>query len=238
MVSRANKYIDETTPWVLAKDESRKPRLACVLYNLLETIRIVSTLLSAFMPTTMPVVWKQIGADEKTAVYELSDTFGALPRDVTVHKGDIIFPRIDTEKEIEELNKLLGENKPAEPEKPDSKPEKADEKPEGVAMIGIEDFMKVRLIAARITACEPVKRAKKLLKLTLDDGSGERTVASGIAKYYSPDELVGKTIILVSNLKPAVLCGVESNGMILAADAADGVKVIFLDDVPAGTQIR
>ena len=105
-------------------------------------------------------------------------------------------------------------------------------------MIGIEDFMKVRLIAARITACEPVKRAKKLLKLTLDDGSGERTVASGIAKYYSPDELVGKTIILVSNLKPAVLCGVESNGMILAADAADGVKVIFLDDVPAGTQIR
>ena len=238
VVSRANKYIDETTPWVLAKDESRKPRLACVLYNLLETIRIVSTLLSAFMPTTMPVVWKQIGADEKTAVYELSDTFGALPRDVTVHKGDIIFPRIDTEKEIEELNKLLGENKPAEPEKPDSKPEKADEKPEGVAMIGIEDFMKVRLIAARITACEPVKRAKKLLKLTLDDGSGERTVASGIAKYYSPDELVGKTIILVSNLKPAVLCGVESNGMILAADAADGVKVIFLDDVPAGTQIR
>ena len=238
VVSRANKYIDETTPWVLAKDESRKPRLACVLYNLLETIRIVSTLLSAFMPTTMPVVWKQIGADEKTAVYELSDTFGALPRDVTVHKGDIIFPRIDTEKEIEELNKLLGENKPAEPEKPDSKPEKADEKPEGVAMIGIEDFMKVKLIAARITACEPVKRAKKLLKLTLDDGSGERTVASGIAKYYSPDELVGKTIILVSNLKPAVLCGVESNGMILAADAADGVKVIFLDDVPAGTQIR
>lgn len=242
VVSRANKYIDETTPWVLAKDESNKPRLACVLYNLLDTIRIISTLLSAFMPTTMPVVWDQIGADENTVSYELSASFGALPRNVTVHKGEIIFPRIDTEKEIEELNKLLGANKPAEPEKEETKPQKAenkpDDKPENLALIGIDDFMKVSLTAAKITACEPIKKAKKLLKLTLDDGSGERTVASGIAKYYTPDELVGKTVILVSNLKPAVLCGVESNGMILAADAGDTVKVIFLDDVPAGSRIR
>lgn len=235
VVSRANKYIDETTPWVLAKDESNKPRLACVLYNLLETIRIVSTLLSAFMPTTMPKVWEQIGAGEEDVSYDNAAKFGTLPKTVTVHKGDIIFPRIDVEKEIEELNKLIGANKPAE--KAEEKPETED-KPEGVALIGIEDFMKVRLTAAKVLAAEPIKKAKKLLKLTLDDGEGERTVASGIAKYYTPDDLVGKTVILVSNLKPAVLCGVESNGMILAADSGDSVKVVFLDGVEPGAQIR
>jgi len=230
VVSRANKYIDETTPWILAKDESKKPRLARVLYNLLETIRICSTLLSAFMPTTMPEVWRQIGADETTAVYEKTSEFGVLPANVTVQKGDIIFPRIDVEKEIEELNKIIGSQK----EEP--KAEKK-EKPEGLAMIGIEDFAKVELRAAKILACEPVKKAKKLLKLTLDDGFGERTVASGIAKYYKPDELIGKTVVLVANLKPAVLCGVESNGMILAAVSGDDVKVIFLDGVEPGSKI-
>ena len=232
VVSRANKYIDETTPWVLAKDESKKARLAGVLYNLLDTIRIVSTLLSAFMPTTMPKVWEQIGADETTAVYDKTAEFGVLPRTVTVHKGEIIFPRIDVEKEIDDLNKLIGKNQAQQ------KPEEAPEKPEGVAMIGIEDFMKVRLTAAKVVACEPIKKAKKLLKLTLNDGTGERTVASGIAKYYTPEDLVGKTIILVSNLKPAVLCGVESNGMILAADCGDDVKVIFLDGIAPGSVIR
>ncbi len=232
VVSRANKYIDETTPWVLAKDESKKARLAGVLYNLLDTIRIVSTLLSAFMPTTMPKVWEQIGADETTAVYDKTAEFGVLPRTVTVHKGEIIFPRIDVEKEIDDLNKLIGKNQAQQ------KPEEAPEKPEGVAMIGIEDFMKVRLTAAKVVACEPIKKAKKLLKLTLNDGTGERTVASGIAKYYTPEDLVGKTIILVSNLKPAVLCGVESNGMILAADCGDVVKVIFLDGIAPGSVIR
>ena len=230
VVSRANKYIDETTPWILAKDESKKPRLACVLYNLLETIRIVSTLLSAFMPTTMPKVWEQIGASEAEACYDSSAQFGVLPRTVTVHKGEIIFPRIDVDKEIEELNKIIGPQAKAE--------EKAEEKPEGLAMIGIEDFAKVELRAAKITACEPIKKAKKLLKLTLDDGRGERTVASGIAKYYKPEELIGKTVVLVANLKPAVLCGVESNGMILAADDNDDVKVIFLDGVAPGAKIR
>ena len=238
VVSRANKYIDETTPWILAKDESNKPRLACVLYNLLETIRIISTLLSAFMPSTMPLVWEQIGADKDAVLYDNAATFGTLPRNVTVHKGDIIFPRIDVEKEIEELNKLItasqdNANTAVQPEKA-----KTAEKPEGIAVIGIEDFMKVRLCAAKIKACEPIKKSKKLLKLTLDDGTGERTVASGIAKYYTPDDLIGKTVILVSNLKPAVLCGVESNGMILAADAGDDVKVIFLDGIAPGSVIR
>ena len=233
VVSRANKYIDETAPWVLARDETNKPRLACVLYNLLETIRIVSTLLSAFMPTTMPVVWEQIGAGADDVTYESTATFGKLPKTVTVHKGGIIFPRIDVDKEIDELNKLIGSQKKEEP-KPESKPEK----PENVALIGIDDFAKVELRVAEITACEPVKKAKKLLKLTLNDGFGERTVASGIAKYYKPDELVGKKIILVANLKPAVLCGVESQGMILAGENGDDVKVIFVDGLPAGSKIR
>ena len=232
VVSRANKYIDETAPWVLAKDEANKPRLACVLYNLLETIRIVSTLLSAFMPTTMPIVWEQIGANADDVTYESTAAFGKLPKTVTVHKGNIIFPRIDVEKEIDELNKLIGSQK--EETKPETKPEK----PENVALIGIDDFAKVELRVAEITACEPVKKAKKLLKLTLNDGFGERTVASGIAKYYKPDELVGKKIILVANLKPAVLCGVESQGMILAGENGDDVKVIFVDGLRAGSKIR
>jgi len=232
VVSRANKYIDETTPWVLAKDEANKPRLAAVLYNLLDTIRIISTLLSAFMPTTMPKVWEQIGASQEDVSYDNSATFGVLPKNVTVHKGEIIFPRIDVDKEIEELNALIKPSQPAEEKK-------EDKKPEGLAMIGIEDFMKVELTAAKVTACEPIKKAKKLLKLTLDDGSGkERIVASGIAKYYKPEELTGRTVIVVSNLKPAVLCGVESNGMILAADDGENVSVIFTDGVKPGSRIR
>ena len=240
VVSRANKYIDETTPWILAKDESNKPRLACVLYNLLETIRIVSTLLSAFMPSTMPRVWEQIGADESAVSYDTTATFGVLPKNVTVHKGNIIFPRIDVEKEIEELNRLISASQTTQKpsEQAEKKPEKNTEAIEGIAKIGIEDFMKVRLCAAKITACEPVKKAKKLLKLTLNDGAGERTVVSGIAKYYAPDDLIGKTVVLVANLKPAVLCGVESNGMILAADTDDDVKVLFLDGIAPGSVIR
>ncbi|MGN0470587.1 MAG: methionine--tRNA ligase [Acutalibacteraceae bacterium] len=234
VVSRANKYIDETTPWILAKDENKKIRLATVLYNLLETIRIVSSLLSAFMPTTMPKVWEQIGASESDVSYENCATFGVLPKNITVHKGEAIFPRIDVDKEIEELNKIIGSQKPAEAEKKEEKTQH-----EGLSLIGIDDFMNVELRAAKITACEPIKKAKKLLKLTLDDGNGERTVASGIAKFYTPDELIGKTVILVANLKPAVLCGVESNGMILAADDGDdGVKVVFLDGVNPGARIR
>ena len=236
VVSRANKYIDETTPWILAKDESNKPRLACVLYNLLDTIRIVSTLLSAFMPTTMPEIWAQTGADDNAVKYDNSASFGVLPRNVTVHKGKIIFPRIDVDKEIEELNKLLDSGKKEKPA--EAQDNSSGEKTEGLAMIGIEDFMKVELRAARIKNCEPVKKAKKLLKLTLDDGCGERTVASGIAQYYKPEELIGKTVILVANLKPAMLCGIESNGMILASDGAEGVRVVFLEGVEPGTKIR
>lgn len=234
VVSRANKYIDETMPWVLAKDEAMRPRLARVLYNLLEAIRIATTPLSAFMPTTMPKIWEQIGMGKDLATYENMGKWGVLSSTVTVKRGEVLFPRIDVDKEIEELNKIICNNEPKAEEKKD---ETKVEIPEGLAEIGIEDFCKVDLRVAKITACEPVKKAKKLLKLTVFDGVKERTVASGIAKYYTPDELVGKSIILVSNLKPATLCGIESAGMILAATSGEDVKVIFVDGVPAGSKI-
>ena len=235
VVSRANKYIDETAPWVLCKDESKKARLATVLYNLLETIRIVSTLLSNFMPTTMPKVWEQIGAAESDITYENAGKFGVLPADVTVHRGEIIFPRIDVDKEIEELNKIIGSN--AEPE------EKADDgfEPAPIAdEITIDDFAKVDLRVALVKDCEKVKKSKKLLCLQLDDGFGGRQVVSGIAAWYKPEDLIGKKVVIVANLKPVKLCGVESNGMICAADTPDGAaSVIFPDqDLPCGAKLR
>ena len=235
VVSRANKYIDETAPWVLGKDESKKARLATVLYNLLETIRIVSTLLSNFMPTTMPKVWEQIGAAESDITYENAGKFGVLPADVTVHRGEIIFPRIDVDKEIEELNKIIGSN--AEPE------EKADDgfEPTPIAEeITIDDFAKVDLRVALVKDCKKVKKSKKLLCLQLDDGFGGRQVVSGIAAWYKPEDLIGKKVIIVANLKPVKLCGVESNGMICAADTPDGAaSVIFPDqDLPCGAKLR
>lgn len=232
LVSRANKYIDETAPWVIAKNEAKKARLAAVLYNLLECIRIAATLLSPFMPETMPKALEQIGACEKCASYENADKFNVMPADITVKKGEALFPRIDVDKEIEELNSII---KNSDGESEETK--KLREEIEGIAQIGIDDFCKVDLRVAEIKACEPIKKAKKLLKLTVFDGVKERTVASGIAKYYKPDELVGKKIILVQNLKPAKLCGVESCGMILAATCGEDVKVIFVDDMPAGAKI-
>lgn len=234
VVSRANKYIDETAPWVLAKDESNKPRLAQVLYNLLEAIRIVATLLNPFMPSTMPKVFEQIGATDADVTYENAGKFGVLPVTVTVHKGEVLFPRIDAEKEIEELNAII--------EKQVANAQKEQEKHKTLAFldeITIDEFAKIDLRVAKVLECEPVKRAKKLLKLTLDDGSGKnRIVASGIAQYYTPDDLIGKNVIVVANLKPATLCGVESCGMILAADTDDGVKVIFPEGMKPGDKIR
>ena len=234
LVSRANKYIDETAPWVLGKDETKKARLASVLYNLLETIRIISTLLASFMPTTMPKVWQQIGAKESDVTYENSKKFGVLPQNVTVERGEIIFPRIDVDKEIDELNKIIGSK--AEPEKEEEKYEPAPLADE----IGIETFAATELRCAKVVECEKVKKSKKLLRLQLDDGFGGRQVVSGIAPWYKSEDLIGKKIILVANLKPAKLCGVESCGMICATDLPDGtVKVIFLDDdIPCGAKLR
>jgi len=233
VISRANKYIDETTPWILGKDESKKARLACVLYNLLEAIRISTTLLSCFMPSTMPKVWEQIGADESLITYENAGKTGVLPADVTVKKGPALFPRIDVEKEIEALNSLIEKQMVAA---------KAKEKPEmeGLAEIAFDDFAKVELRVAKIMECEPIKKAKKLLKLKVNDGTSElRQIVSGIAPWYKPEELIGKSVVIVANLKPAKLCGEISNGMILAGDTADGnVRVLFVDGLEAGTQLR
>ena len=230
VVSRANKYIDETEPWILGKDESKKARLASVLYNLLETIRICSGLLYPFMPKTMPEVWTQIGARTEDTEYNTLGKFGILPQNVTVHKGEVLFPRIDINKEIDELNALL---KPAKTIREDEDLDKAN-------IISIEQFAEIKLRSGEIIACEKIPKAKKLLKLTVDDGRNGRQIVSGIAKWYSPEELIGKKIVFVANLAPAKLCGELSEGMILAADAGeDDVKVLFLDkDVPNGSTIR
>lgn len=235
VISRANKYIDETTPWILGKDESKKARLASVLYNLLETIRICTTLLSCFMPTTMPKVWEQIGADTSLITYENAGKTGVLPLDVTVKKGDPLFPRIDAEKEIDELNALI-EKQMKEAEKEAQGESEEEKMPE----IAFDDFSKVELKAAKILECEPIKKAKKLLKLIVDDGSKEkRQIVSGISQWYKPEDLIGKTVIIVANLKPAKLCGEMSYGMLLAADTADrGVKVMFADGLEPGMRLR
>ena len=232
LISRTNKYIDETAPWVLAKDEANRARLAAVMYNLCEAIRIISILVSPFLPHTAPKIQAQLGAPADVLFWEQAGEWGLLPDGFSVQKGEIIFPRIDIAKELAELE---AQQKAAREAK-----EQAQRKAEGIAQISIDDFAKVELRVAEVKDCEPVKRAKKLLKLTLDDGSGTpRTVASGIAQWYKPEDLIGHKVVLVANLKPAVLCGVESQGMILAADCAkDDVKVLFVDNMPAGAKIR
>lgn len=240
VISRANKYIDETTPWVLGKDESKKARLAGVLYNLLETIRICTTLLSCFMPSTMPKVWEQIGADESLITYENAGKTGVLPLDVTVKKGAPLFPRIDVNKEIDELNALIEKQMKAAEKEAQNSAENAKQKEDKAPQITFDDFSKVELRAAKVLACEPIKRAKKLLKLIVDDGSAEnRQIVSGISQWYKPEDLIGKTVVIVANLKPAKLCGEMSNGMLLAADTADGgVQVLFADDLEPGMRLR
>ena len=235
VISRANKYIDETAPWVLAKDEANKPRLAAVLYNLLEAIRISTSLLSAFMPTTMPKVWEQIGASADDVSYENAAKFGVLPADVTVHRGEVLFPRIDVDKEISELNALIE----AQMKKTQAEQDKDGANLEPLSeTIKIDDFFKSDLRVAEVKSCEKIPKAKKLLKLMLDDGFGERQVVSGIAKWYAPENLIGKKVIVVANLAPAKLCGVESNGMIVAASVGEDAKVIFVDkDIPNGSKL-
>lgn len=227
LARRSNKYIDETAPWVLAKDEDKKERLGTVLYNLLESIRFIAILVSPFMPETAEKIFKQINT--QVTSYDSLKEFGGLKAGEKVGTAEPLFSRLDSEKLLADIaeaaKKAQGEEKPKK---------EIEQKPE----ITIDDFAKVELRVAKVEACEPVKRAKKLLKLTLDDGAGKRTVASGIAQYYKPEDLIGHNVILVANLKPAKLCGVESCGMILAADSNDSVKVIFADDMEVGSTVR
>ena len=223
----SNKYIDDTTPWVLAKEETTKSRLNDVLYNLLESIRYIAVLISPFMPETSEKIFAQLNCNVKS--YDSLSQFGGLPEG-TVGKATPLFARIDEKKMMAELQKEAEALKAKNAEK---------ETVEGV-VIGIEDFAKVNLQVALIKDCEKVEKSDKLLKLQLDDGQGGRQVVSGIAKWYQPADLIGKKVIVVANLKPVKLRGVESNGMILAADCPnDDVKVIFVDDsIPQGSKIR
>ena len=214
---RANKYIDETTPWILAKNEDDKPRLATVIYNLLEVVRIAAVVLTPYIPETAERIFSQLGSEVKDYASALS--FGNLESGKPLGEASTLFARVDEKKLFEEIEK-----KREAMAKEEAAATVTDREPE----IGIEDFGKVELRVAEILECETIPKAKKLLKLQVDLGFERRQVVSGIAKFYKPEELVGKKVILVSNLKPAKLCGVESNGMILASGEED-VKVVFLD---------
>ncbi len=218
---RANKYIDETLPWTLSKNGETE-RLGTVMYNLAEAIRCGAVMVEPFMPSTSKSILEQLGTDK------CGYSFGELEPGRKIGEARVLFSRAD---EAEVIEKLDAMNKTPEPEV--NVPEDCE------AEIGIDDFFKVELRSAKIISCEPIPKAKKLLKLQLDLGYEKRQVASGIAKCYKPEELVGKKVIVVANLKPAVLCGVESKGMILASGEGEAIKVVFLDDdTPLGQRIR
>ena len=230
LIQRANKYIDETAPWVLAKDESKKARLAAVMYNLLEALRVALILLSPFMPESCDKAFAQIGADEASRSWDSAAVYGALPAGTKVCKGETLFPRIDMAKALEELEKAEG--KKDEPKAPPVLPD-----------VTIDDFAKCDMRVCKVLSCETVKKSDKLLKFSLDDGSGTpRQILSGIRKFYEPEQLVGKTVVAILNLPPRKMMGLESNGMLLSAvreiDGKEELHLMILDDsVPAGSQL-
>ena len=230
LISRANKYIDETTPWILAKDEEKKERLGTVLYNLLETLRFVSVMISPFLTETSVKINDQLNT--KVTTWESLKEFNGTVAGDKVVKGDVIFPRIDVEEKLAELEAL----KPA-PVKPAN--EELVENPIKEE-ITIDDFDKIDLRVVKVLECEPVKKAKKLLKLKVDLGGEERQVISGIAQYYKPEELVGKYVVLVANLKPVKLRGELSQGMILAAAPSDDSELLLVNpgEMLTGSQVR
>lgn len=219
MLRRANKYIDETMPWALAKNESEKARLATVIYNLLETIRIGAVLLTPFLPNTAKNIFAQLGTDVQS--YESIHSFGGLIAGKALGEAFTLFARIDEKAFLEEMEKRRLASLPKE--------EKEIEEPEHEPEIAIDAFGAVELRVAKILSAEPVPKAKKLLKLQVDLGYEKRQIVSGIAKFYMPEDLVGKKVIIVANLKPAKLCGVDSFGMLLAS-GEENVKVVFVDD--------
>ena len=226
VISRANKYIDENTPWVLAKTEEGKPRLARVLYNLLETIRICGGLLSPFMPDTAAQIAQRLGGAAMD--WDSLGRFGVLTADAATVAGAPLFPRIDVEKELSALEEL---SKPAAPQE--------DPLPEKLPEIAFDDFARVEMTVVKVLTCEKVKKSEKLLKFTLNDGTKEpRTILSGIAKYYEPEQLVGKTLVAVTNLAPRKMMGQLSCGMLLSAERGDKLHLVMLDDgVPAGSRL-
>ena len=243
VVRRANKYIDETAPWVLAKDEANLPRLAAVLYNLCEVLRVAAVLLTPFLPNTTPKMAQQLGLTAESMRFETLGQFGGLPEPFTVHKGEALFPRIDAAKELAELAAAQEAAKAAAAPAPaPAKPEPAAEPIRHEPEVDFETFCRVEMLVGQVTACENMKESKKLLKLTVFDGERERTILSGIAKWYKPEDLAGKKVGIVANLAPRPMMGGKyvSEGMVMAADTADGGAsvVFFPDDVPTGMRIH
>lgn len=245
VISRTNKYIDETMPWVLAKSEENKGRLAGVMYHLAESLRVISILLQPFMPKTPEKIWSQLGISESSVLdWESSKKWGIYPEGVSVVKGEVIFPRIDMKKEMEELEKLNPASAkkaeaPAAASKAANSAKNGSCKEAGEGLITIDDFAKLDLRVAKVLEASKVEGSDKLLKLSVELGGEKRQVVSGIAKYYSPESLVGKSVIMVANLKPVKLKGIESQGMILAASNDDGLVVATLDGtIDSGSKVR
>ena len=251
VIDNANKYIDATAPWVLAKSEDTKPRLARVLYNLAETLRICTVLLQPFMPATCEKIFAQLGVDDSLKTWDSAAAVGSMPANATLHKGENIFPRIDTAKELAELDALeaaqkaaaQAANAPAEEPKAEAAAASAELIGDHEEEISFDDFCKVELRVAEVRACERMKESKKLLHLTVFDGERERCILSGIAKWFAPEDLIGKKIGIVANLAPRPMMKGKyvSEGMIFAADTdVDGGCSIafFPDSTPAGARIH
>ena len=222
LLRRANKYIDETQPWVLGRDPAGKERLDAVLYNLVETIRFAATLLSPYLPDCAEAIFKQLNLEPSD--WDSLASFGLVKPGHVVGKAEILFARLDMNKKLEEIEARYAEPKEAV---------------EDVPPVTIDEFSKVRMTVCRVLDCEKVKKSDKLLRFTLDDGSGTpRQILSGIAKYYEPDTLIGKTVLACTNLPPRKMMGMESNGMLLSAEKGDSLRLLILpDDIPLGATI-
>ena len=235
-IQRANKYIDENAPWALAKDPANRVRLATVMYHLLETIRICATLLMPFMPESAEKIFDQIGACQGCRTWEKANVWGSLRPDATVHKGEALFPRIDAEKALAELEELEAQQRKAALPALEVEPY-TEEK------VDFDTFCKSDLRAVKIKNCEPVKKSDKLLKFTLDDGSGtDRVILSGIRHYYEPEQLIGKTTVAILNLPPRKMMGIPSCGMLISAvhkeRGEEKLHLLLLDDaIPAGAKL-
>jgi methionyl-tRNA synthetase len=234
-VRRCNKYIDETTPWVIAKDESRRAELAGIMYTLSEALRVIAVLISPGMPNTPKEIFKQLGIDdENLKSWDSVHNFGALSKEIKVNKGNVIFPRIDVKKELAELEEAMEKSMRECVANKGGEEKKSDE------FITIDDFAKVELKVGEVIKCEKVEKADKLLKSQIKIGAEVRQVVSGIAKFYSPEEMVGKKVVVVTNLKPVKLRGILSEGMILAAsDDGGNLKAVTVDgDIESGAEVR
>lgn len=241
LVRRVNKYIDETTPWVLAKDESNKDKLANVMYTLAESLRIIGILITPSMPNTSKAIFEQLSIkDNNLLIWDSAKTFGLLPKDLSITKGNVIFPRIDIEKELKDLDAMIEATKAKAKNNLSNKEETKTEEKEQIAF---EDFLKMDFKIGQVLECEKIKKSNKLLKSKVKIGDKVVQIVSGIANYYTPEEMVGKRVVVLTNLKPAKLCGEISEGMILAAsDNDNNLKIITVEDsenvIKSGAEVK